>query len=130
MREPFDRVTPDAAIALRDVRPFDVRSEVEKNTLGTLVGASRQHDFVAFAECWIRARHIRALLRSLFLRPASVATHGMALATTMACGQSPEKLNTGTTGLKSNASSEDGGNGVMPWPGEPGTSRPSRPQPQ
>jgi hypothetical protein len=37
MREPFHRVTADAAVAFRDVRPLDILSEVEKNTLGTLV---------------------------------------------------------------------------------------------
>jgi hypothetical protein len=99
MGEPFHRMAADAAIAFRDVRPLDILSEVEKNALGTLVGASRQHDFVACAKCWICVRHVLALLRSLFLLAVSVATNGIALATTAARCQSPEKLNTGTTGL-------------------------------
>jgi hypothetical protein len=73
MREPFHGMTPDAAIALCDIRPLGILSEVQKNTAGTLVGASRQHDFVACAECWICVRHVRALLRFLFFRPVSVA---------------------------------------------------------
>jgi hypothetical protein len=71
MGEPFHRVTPDAAIALRDIRPLDILSEVQKNALGTLVGARGQHNFVAFVECWICVRHVRALFRSLFLLPVS-----------------------------------------------------------
>jgi hypothetical protein len=51
MRQPFHRVTADAAITLGDVRPLDVFSQPEKNAGSTLVGAIGQYDFVAFVKC-------------------------------------------------------------------------------
>jgi hypothetical protein len=50
MGEPGYRMAADAAIALGDVRPGGVLSQPEKDTLGTLVCASGQHNFVTFTE--------------------------------------------------------------------------------
>ena len=50
MGEPCYRVTPNVAIALRDVRPVNVTSQPEKNTKGALVCARGQYHFLTLAE--------------------------------------------------------------------------------
>ena len=48
--EPFDGVAADASVSLRYVRPADIVAQLQKNTRRALVGAFRQHDFVACAK--------------------------------------------------------------------------------
>jgi hypothetical protein len=43
-------VAADAAIALRDIRPVDVLSQMKKDAKGALVGAFGQHHFVTLTE--------------------------------------------------------------------------------
>src|SRR3954452_2709191 len=62
MSQPYDRVSADLAVALRNVRPVSVASQPDKDARRALIGAMGQHDFVTFAECRrssLSARHIR-----------------------------------------------------------------------
>ena len=50
MSEPCHRVPADPTVVFGDVRPFDIRSQPEKDTHSALVGALGENDFIAFME--------------------------------------------------------------------------------
>src|SRR5689334_3255211 len=60
--QPFHRVTADATVALRNVGPFNVASEPDKDTQRPLIRAGNQLDLVAFPKChrhYFRLIHMR-----------------------------------------------------------------------
>jgi hypothetical protein len=52
-------MTADGAVALRDIRPFDVAPQVQKHAEASLVCAFGQNNFVAFVELrYYMSRHV------------------------------------------------------------------------
>jgi hypothetical protein len=48
--QPFQRMAPDSAVALGNIRPLDVRSGPQKNSRRPCIGSLDEHNFVAFGK--------------------------------------------------------------------------------